>query len=466
MADRRTRIILGLDADPYVRGLAKASAATKAFGKSLNSNLDSSQTRMSGLVQTSLALGPALVPIGAAAVPAVTSLTASLGAAAGAAGVALLAFNGVGDGLKALNDYQLEPSAANLDKVRQAFHDLGPAGTDFVMFLDKLEPKFDRMQNLARAGLFPGVQEGITSMLERGPQVNQIIANISTTLGDLAAEGGEALSSERFDDFFNYIEGSARPILQDMARTLGNVIEAVGNMLVAFDPLSDAFSKGLLGMSRDFAKWSRDLENNKSFQGFVDYIERVSPKVVDTLGSLVTAIADIAKAAAPVGEVTLPIIKAIAEALSAVANSPAGPALIAAAAGISAVSRAVAIYNAANGSAVLGLLRKGKADGKKAGAGFRAAGAGVGVLALSMTDLDESVGLSNTAMGIAIGMLGGPWGAAIGGAIGGAIDFANRNDDVKDSLEAVKRAAKNPTDLVTWGDTVEKAVKKTQKALD
>lgn len=469
MADRREKIILGLDAGPYIRGLASASTATKAFVK----DLDSSDSRMGNLVQTSLALGPALVPIGAAAVPAVAALTAGLGAAAGAAGVAALAFNGVGEGLGALNDYQLEPSAKNLEKVRQAFEDLGPAGTNFVMFLDDLEPKLDKLQNTARAGLLPGVEDGIRSLMDRAPQVNRIIGEISGALGDLAAEGGQNLAGPKFRDFFDYIESEARPILQDMGRTLGNVVEGVSNMLVEFDPLTDNFSNGLLGMSRDFAKWTRQLDNNQGFQEFVDYVQRVSPKALETLGAVGLALADIVEAAAPVGEVTLPVIKALARVLSAVAESPAGPVLVAAAAGLSAVSRSIAVFNAANGSALVGSLRGADKEGGKFSktasklsgviSGRGALAGGVGVLALSFTDLDEKMGISNTAMGVMLGTMAGPWGAAIGGGIGLAKDLAEANDDLEDSLSAVDRAAQDPANLEGWFGAIDEAEKELVK---
>lgn len=462
MADRRTKVILGIDTGPYVRGLAKASTATHAFVK----DLDSSDSRMGNLVQTSLALGPALVPIAAAGVPAVAALTAGLGAAAGAVSVLALALNGIGDGLGALNDYQLEPSAENLAKVREEFEKLGPAGAHFVLYLDKLEPQLRKLQNTAREGLLPGVEEGIDSLLERGPQARRIIAEISGALGDAAAESGKELASDDWNDFFDYLETEARPILGDLLRTAGNVATGLAHMIPAVDPLTQDFSKGMLEASRDFEKWADGIEKTQGFQDFIDYVQRVSPKAVDTLGAIAKAGLDIVEAAAPIGEVTLPVLKALAETLSAIANSPAGPALIAAAAGLSAVSRGVALYNAANGSALLGLLSKGGKEGKKAGLGFRGAAAGVGVLALSLTDIDDKLGVSNTAMGVAIGTLAGPWGAAIGGAIGGAIDFAHRNDDVADSLKAVDRAAANPGNLHAYEKAVTAAVEKTQDALD
>lgn len=492
------------------RTLNKASREVSRFRSELKredgvsafvKNLDSADSRMGNLVQTALALGPALVPIGAAAVPAVAGLTAELAAAAGAAATAMLAFNGIGDGLKAVNDYHLEPTAKNFEKVRKALQELGPAGANFVMFLDDLRPKIDHLQNVARAGLFPGLEDGISHLLLRGPEVERIIGNIAGALGDIAAEGGEALSSDKFDGFFDYIEHEARPILMDMARTLGNVVEGLGNMLIGFDPLTDQFSHGLLDMSRDFAKWTRTLEDNEGFQSFVGYVERVGPEVVKTLGSLVVAIADIVKAAAPVGEATLPIIRALADTLAAIANSPAGPVLISAAAGVSAVSRAVALYNVANGSAMLSLLTGTASTGKHAGkgagiaasaigllgdrskttgkhaadldktsreanGGMRVMAGGAAVLALSMTDVDDSVGLSNTAMGVAIGTMVGPWGAAIGGAIGGVMDLTSWNDNLEQSVDDVNDALKDTTNLVGAENAITGLRKEIQKSKD
>ena len=51
-------------------------------------------------------------------------------------------------------------------------------------------------------------------------------------------------------------------------------------------------------------------------------------------------------------------------------------------------------------------------------------GAAAGVFALSMTDVDEKMGLSNTAMYASMGLIGGPWGAAIGAGIGLTQDLA------------------------------------------
>jgi len=98
---RTVAVRLTGDISDYNRALLTAATGTKAFVR----ELDSSNDRM---------LGPALVPIGAAFVPALSGLTNQLALSAGAAGVAVLAFQGIGDALKATNDYAIEPTDANL----------------------------------------------------------------------------------------------------------------------------------------------------------------------------------------------------------------------------------------------------------------------------------------------------------------------------------------------------------------
>src|SRR5699024_12105897 len=106
------------------RALLRAAAERKG----LVTELDSTQSEMGLLVSSSLALGPALVPLGATAVPAITGLASQLGFAAAAAGATGLAFYGLRDALGAVNEYQLDPSAKNLEKLAESLRGVGPAG--------------------------------------------------------------------------------------------------------------------------------------------------------------------------------------------------------------------------------------------------------------------------------------------------------------------------------------------------
>lgn len=374
-------MILDLDAGPYVRGIATASAATGGFIK----QLDASNDRASLIVQSVLALAPAAVTTMAAATPAISGLTAQLGFAAAAAGVMVLGTVGVGDALEALNKYQLEKTPENLEKLEDAFRNLGPGARDFVLYLDEISPQLQKLREEAQEGFLPGVEDGIDELLTRLPQLRSIISEIAQASGDLVEATGRDLAGGDWDEFFDYLENEARPTIISFGQTFGNVLEGLANTMMAMDPASDDFVRGLLEWSEGFAEATAGLDENARFQSFLDYVRANGPQAVDTLASLADMLIAFGEAAAPVGAATLPILQAVAEVLAAIARSPVGPLLIAAAAGISLVSRAVALYNAANGSAMVGMLRQAGPDGTKGAGGLSAFGkAALGLAAISV----------------------------------------------------------------------------------
>ncbi|GHJ59128.1 hypothetical protein NOK12_16460 [Nocardioides sp. OK12] len=351
---RRLRESMRDQAKAHLDAADGAAVFRKEIGGS-GHEIDRFSGRLSLLRDVALTLGPALAPIGAATVPMIAGLSMQLGAAAGAAGVAVLAFNGIGDALGALNDAQIEPTEKNLEKVAQAMTKIGPAGADFVTFLDSIGPQLSAIQDTARAGLLPGVQEGLESLLLMGPRVQTIVTNISSALGEMASNAGEALAGPRFREFFSYIETTAGPTLMEMGRTLGNVTEGLANMMVAFHPASIEFTGGLERMTARFAEWSRGLEDNQGFQNFLDYLSDTGPQVVALLGSLVNALVGLGQAAAPIGAVVVPALTAVANAFAAIAASPVGAPILAAAAAFVALNRAMQIGSALYAGAARGM---------------------------------------------------------------------------------------------------------------
>jgi hypothetical protein len=480
VAERNAKVILDADVSRFNRAVLGAAATTRAFTK----ELDTSTDRAANLTQGLLAIGPALVPIASAAVPALAGLSNQLAMTAGAAGVAVLAFSGVGEALKAVNEFQIDPTAANLEKLEETMASLGPAGRDFVTYLQSIRPELQRLQDAAQEGIFPGLQVGISELMTQLPQAERIVSEIAEALGTLGAEAGTALAGPRWEEFFNFLEAEAKPTLLDMGRTVGNLADGFAQLWMAFAPTSANFSDSFLRMSREFAGWASTVDQTQGFQDFLAYLDRVGPKVWETLGALGNALLQVAEAAAPVGEAALPIIEFLADSVAAIADSDVGPVLIGVAAGISAISRAVMLYNVAQGGALASLLG-GTAVGGAArsardlrgatsayldfGAALGAAGpqvgafattterlraslggvgrltAGLGALAFAASDLDDNLGLANTAMFTLAGAALGPWGAAAGAAIGITRDLAASTDGLSTALDNANRAADGGT---------------------
>lgn len=477
VSDRSVYVRIKADVNDFNRGMMSASAAAKAF----HNELDTSTDRTAMFVQGIMAIAPATVPIAAAVVPAISGMTNQLAFAAAGAGVAVLAFQGVGDALKATNEYAIKPTDANLAKMRETMSSLGPAGRDLVDFLQSVRPEMQGLQDVAQAGLFPGVEDGIRDLMTRLPEVERIIGIIADTSGGLIAEAGQNLAGPKWDEFFSFLESEARPTLVSLGRSIGNVTEGFANLWMAFDPLSDDFSRSFLQMSRDFATWTDGLDQTQGFQDFVDYIQNVGPEAWQTLGALGNALLQIVEAAAPVGQAALPAIEGVSNAIAAIADSDIGPAVIGIASLTAAYSRLISLSTTANSSAIGGIFSRsayagtasalkdlpravlqydGAASRAQASVGQLAASTGrlgtalrgtaklaggAGGLAFVMSDLDSKMGLSNTAMLGLAGTMLGPWGGAVGASVGLAKDFAASNDEVWSALDRTGKMLENNT---------------------
>lgn len=491
------------------RGLQSARRDVDALGKSLErsgASIDKFSGRLSLLGTAAMALGPALIPIGAAAIPAIATLTAGMGAAAGAAGVMILAFQGVGDAVTAVSDYRLSPTADNLAKVREEMEKLGPAGADFVMAIDRAMPAFRDLQMTAREGMFPGLARGLDELMTQLPGVRDLVSDLSTTVGTLGEATADALVNDSdWQEFFAHIGTDGASALENFGRATGNFVAGVANLLEAMTGIGGG-SAGMLETSRAFREWADNLEHTEGFKEFADYVRQSGPQVAEFLSSAGSAMVGLVEAAAPWGQVVLPALTALADITGAIAGSPLGPPLFAAAAAMLAFNKASAlmaprleraktafsdlgpsIKQSASqirtdvGTLTSNMLTAGAVSERTAArshaawdrlrdVGKQAAGAGAGIAAFGFmaSGAADKMGLSNTALLTMAGSMAGPWGAAAGAAIGLAIDFAKANDDVEaavsDAATAVSSA--NFTEIGAQLRTATEAVDEFKKTTD
>lgn len=452
----------------------KASRSTDELGKSVDknsqsmrngsSNIDKYSGRLSLLVEAAAAIGPALIPISAVGIPAVTGIAAGMGAAAGAAATLELAFHGVGEALSALDAYQLEPTDTNLQKLRDSMAALPPAGREFVRTLDDMEAPLRDLQGVADAGIFPGFEEGLQSLITLLPDVRDVVASISTEVGRLGADAGKSLAGdEDWQKFFNYIKTDAAPTLDAFARSVGNFTAGLASMITAFAPLSRDFSTGMLDMSRSFRQWAAGLSQTQGFQDFIDYIRQSGPEVKEFLTAVAQALVAVLKAAAPWGSVVLPILSDVAKAFTAIANSPIGPTLYSAAAAMLVFNRASKMLGPSLASTttslrtlrsdmtllasqknVFGPVTQGVAQAQarmeSARATFVKGGAQLAAFSLIASGVADKMGTTNAATLALAGSMAGPWGTAIGGAIGTTLDLQHATDGLTDAISAANKA--------------------------
>ncbi|MCW2496395.1 hypothetical protein [Jatrophihabitans sp.] len=437
-----------------VDGLNKSSGVSK-FGKDAETSskqLDRFTGRLALFAQAAAVLGPALVPIGAVAIPAVTGLAAQLGFAATAGGTAIIAFQGVGDALKALNKAQLEPTAENLQAARVALDNISPAAQQFVGQLHEMIPALKGVRDSAAEGLFPGLTESLDDLERVLPKVEGILHAVGQAMGELAADGAASLASDKWADFFTFIETNAPQALSELGQTVGNLAHGLAELWMAFDPLNDDFSSWMLDASAAFDKWSTNLSKTQGFEDFVAYIRTNGPLVADAMESIGNAVLKIVEATAPLGGPVLQALTGVADAIAAIAGSDAGPAIMGTVTALALLSRGMRTFEAVGKTAWVSNIKGAEGFGAKMAAGrgpMLRSGAAMAGFGLAASGAADGIGLSNTASMALMGTLAGPWGAAVGGAVGLALDLGASQKKTSVDVDALTGTLNAQTGAIT-----------------
>lgn len=458
-ADRSVLVRLRANVSDFNRNIATSSAAVGTLESRLRSadkeggaSIDRLSGRLKVLADLAAILGPAFAPIGAVAVPAVTGLAAQIGfATTGALGF-IIAVQGVGGALEAMNKAHLEPTTENLAAARIEMEKLSPAGQDLTRQIFGLRDEWRHMRDVSQGALFPGLSTALDELEDRLPDVERILANVNEAVGELLSGGAESLGSERWDDFFEFIATDAPPALAGMASALGNVAHAMSELWMAFDPLNDDFSTWLVDSTAQLDEWAQGLSRTQGFQDFVDYIRESGPQVAETLGAVSMAVLDIVEAAAPLGGPVLAALEAVADTISTIADSDAGPAIMATVTALALLRRSMATLDAVQATSWAQGIKGAETFGGKVAAArtpILRTSAALGGLALASSDAADGFLLSNTATGAMLGMLGGPWGAAVGGAVGLMLDLSKSTGSFKVNTEELTATLDQQTGAIT-----------------
>lgn len=482
MATRRERVILDLQ-DDFTPGMAKVAAAAALLNQQLERlsgrevtasrstsvfvrdverlnresrgaerQIDRLSGRLGLLADAVAIVGPAAAPITAVAVPAITGLAAQLGFAATAGAGFVVAVQGIGDALGALAKARLEPTTENLAAARLELEKLSPAGQDLTRQLFGLRDEWRRLRDVSQEALFPGLSSALDDMETRLPDVERLLVNVNTAVGEMLAGGAESLSSSRWDDFFTFIATDAPPALAGMASALGNVAHAMSELWMAFDPLNDDFATWLVDSTASLDRWAQGLSQTEGFQAFVDYVRESGPQVAETLGAIALAVIRIGEAAAPLGGPVLSALEAVAEAIGTLAGSDAGPAIMATVTALALLRRGMATFEAVQRTSWALVLSSADTFSQRVLAArsplLRTSAALAGV-ALASSDAAQGFGLANTASGALLGMMGGPWGAVVGGAVGLMLDLSRSTDGFKVNAESLTSTLNQQTGAIT-----------------
>lgn len=360
---------------------------------------------------------------------------------------------------------QMNEQSTSAKKLAEELSKISPAGEAFANYLYSLKPKLKELQGLAQQGMFPGMEDGIRSLMQIFPNVTHLVDNASKAIGNMARDAGDALNSPFWRTYIDFLSAQAGPVMSEFGRIIGGLIKGLSGMQMAFNPMAQDMLAGMGNMADRFAAWGATLSSNNGFKKFVDYVEQTGPMVIDTLGALGGAIGDIAVAAAPIGPVVLKIIEGLANAIGFIASIPGvGTTLVAIGVGMGALNLAIRAMDIAKVSRLgvflasvpglatragtgMGAMAVGMGASERAGSRMATVGAKVGTALGKVGTALPIIGIAAIAAGIGFDELSDKSEEAAASVVNGSSNMQKAINDERNSLEKRNAIFGDATDL-------------------
>lgn len=239
-----------------------------------------------GLLRILLVAIIALLPILSVAIGAsLAAITALAGALAAAAAPALI----LAGGLALLIDRFKDTDPSDYTPGMQALADALEAMNDA---LDKVVPKIEDAGFDLMAASVQLVADIIPTLV---PVFNAVAEMFTGLVGELRGW----VESPEYAEMIDFFTGFGVDMLESFMRIMGNLIVFFGNLFSAMEPFIRDMIGGLEDLTGGWADWARNLEDNDSFQKWLERAAEYGPMVLDMLGSLLQALINIGEAIAP-----------------------------------------------------------------------------------------------------------------------------------------------------------------------
>jgi phage-related protein len=262
---KQSWVRLGDDADSALKKVRESVTETgEAIGRETGEGLadglrdvtDSASQTTKALAGLGISGGPtgllALLGIGAALTPVITAvggalldlsgavalLPGLLGVAASAGGTLILAFQGIGEAIKAV-------AGGDLDKIDQALENLPKSARVFVKEVVLLRDEFDRLRSSVQQAFFAQITGDLTLLAKSAlPTLQKGLTGIASALGNateqLIAFLRQRTIVETFAQVFTITQNIIDQLTPSFLRLFDSILEVVGGSLPFIDRLISA----------------------------------------------------------------------------------------------------------------------------------------------------------------------------------------------------------------------------------
>lgn len=158
---------------------------------------------------------------------------------------------------------------------------------------DKVVDSWNQLKSSLSDEIFDVVASGAKSLNTILNMSEPILQKVGSSLSNLMDSFNQSLKSNDVKGFFDFLDRSAGPLISDLGRGFGEILRGVGNIAVAFEPLTLWMGYGFKNMMTEFADWTSGLKDSNGMTKFIDYVKENLPKIGSIIGDTTLGITDL-----------------------------------------------------------------------------------------------------------------------------------------------------------------------------
>lgn len=185
----------------------------------------------------------------------------------------------------------LSAETTAIDNLKLAMDKLSPAGRDFATWLFSLKPLFKQIRDTAQEGMLPGVQEGLTTIIDKyGPGFIKFVDSMSKAVGQFFIDLGVAFASPVMEEFFGTMAKYGPELFRLGGKITLDIVKILAGVATAFAPYSKDFLTSLSEMTDGWVKWAQGLKDSQGFKDFMAYIKTEGPVIWQLIKDIATSL--------------------------------------------------------------------------------------------------------------------------------------------------------------------------------
>ncbi|PPS86414.1 aggregation-promoting factor C-terminal-like domain-containing protein [Streptomyces sp. MH60] len=210
------------------------------------------------------------------------------------------------------------------DEYREALAKLTPEQRDLYDSIagpDGLIPAFKEWSASLQPETLPIFTRGVNGAKKALPGLTPLVKGAADGIQTLMDRASADLKGDPFwKRFRDGIADSAKPAIEGLGVSFGNVFKGMAGILEAFFPHMDSISERMQKITKRFADWGTSLKGSEGFEKFLDYVKETAPLASEAFGDIAEALLGLGSALKPFSKIFLETLSNASDGISYVAE--------------------------------------------------------------------------------------------------------------------------------------------------